>query len=61
MPIGWWLAPLAITLLSFGWAILTPASPYNGSKYFPDPMPFIRLVGAIVISLVAWLVWALFR
>ena len=50
-----WCIPLAVTLALFAWAFLTPE---RGSFDFA---PVFRLVGAVVGSLVAWLVWALVR
>jgi hypothetical protein len=56
---GWWVIPLAITLGTMSWAILTPGAPMRGDYSFPDPMPAIRFAGALIVSLVAWLIWAL--
>ena len=50
-----WCIPLAVSLALFAWALLTPA---NGTWDFA---PVFRLVGAVVGSLFAWLVWALVR
>ncbi|HSI31887.1 MAG TPA: hypothetical protein VK951_11185 [Miltoncostaeaceae bacterium] len=50
-----WCLPLAATLVLFAWALLTPAT----DRW--DFAPVIRLAGAVVGSLVAWLVWALCR
>ncbi|BCM83727.1 hypothetical protein [Methylobacterium indicum] len=50
-----WCLPLAASLILFAWALLTPAS---GTWDFA---PVFRLAGAVVGSLVAWLVWALLR
>ena len=50
-----WCIPLAVTLALFAWTFLTPE---RGSFDFA---PVFRLVGAVVGSLVAWLVWALVR
>ena len=59
--LGWWVLPLAITLASLLWAFLTPAKPMRGDYSFPDVMPAIRFAGALILSLVAWLIWALLR
>lgn len=50
-----WCIPLAVSLALFAWALLTPK---NGRWDFA---PVFRLVGSVVGSLVAWLVWALVR
>lgn len=55
--IGWWLLPLSITLASFAWAILTPAR--KGGDYSVDLFPLFRFAAAVIVSLAAWLVWAL--
>lgn len=57
--LGWWALPLAITLVSLSWAVFTPAKPMRGDYSFPDPMPAIRFAGALILSLAAWLIWAL--
>lgn len=60
--LGWWLAPLAVTLLSFGLAwgkcVLVPDS---GGGYFPMGalMAVFLFPLAAVVSLAAWLAWAL--
>lgn len=62
--LGWWLLPAAITLLSFGWAIPLRADEQSTGGMF-DGLRFIpclfRQAGAAIISLAAWLVWALLR
>ncbi|WP_198580347.1 hypothetical protein [Methylorubrum sp. DB1722] len=50
-----WCIPLGLTLTLFAWALL---SPERGQWDFA---PVFRLAGAVVGSLVAWLVWALCR
>lgn len=56
---GWWALPLLITTASVGWSIAIPGEPSHGDYSFPDPMPAIGFVGAVIVSLVAWLIWAL--
>ncbi|WP_187278341.1 hypothetical protein [Methylobacterium sp. WL64] len=51
---AWWI-PLLITLALFAWAVLTPS---HGTF---DLGPILRLAGAAIGSLIAWLVWALWR
>ncbi len=50
-----WCLPLFANLALFAWALLSPA---RGQWDFA---PVFRLAGAVVGSLVAWLVWALLR
>lgn len=51
---GWWLVPLAITLLSILWAVwvLDEEARQMGGIFYSGAI-------AIIVSLVAWLVWAL--
>lgn len=51
---AWWI-PTLITLALFAWAVLTPP---NGSWDFG---PLLRLAGAAIGSMIAWLAWALLR
>lgn len=57
LTLGWWLIPLAITVASWAWALMTPSDP--SGPFAIDPMPLIRAGTAAIISLFAWLVWAL--
>jgi hypothetical protein len=61
---GWWLAPLAVTAGSFAWASwkCKGIARGTGGGYLPDMTGLVELfywVPAIVVSLVAWLIWAL--
>ena len=60
--VGWWAVPLAITVASFIAAYKLAAEP-DQCGYFPDFGAAISLAAniafAIIVSLVAWLVWAL--
>lgn len=57
---GWWLIPTAVTLMSFGmghWYAIEPASTPMGAALDG----FLRLVFygmALIVSLIAWLIWA---
>jgi hypothetical protein len=57
--IGWWVLPAAITFALFLWALLTP--PKHSGDYGFDLMPLVRMAGAIIGTLVAWLIWSLLR
>jgi hypothetical protein len=57
--VGWWVLPTFVTLATFGYAVAIPGEPTRGDYSFPDPMPLVRFVGALVVSLVAWLIYAL--
>lgn len=61
--LGWWALPAIITLAAYAvawWRVPAP----QPSSYFPDTGPvilgFIYLSLATVVSLAAWLMWALF-
>lgn len=58
---GWWLVPFIITVVSLGWAwwISRDSGPGNyGAGAVIEMMFFL---GALVLSLLSWLVWALLR
>lgn len=54
--IGWWLVPLIITLIAFGWCFARD----SGGGY-ANIGGFMDFVAALIVSLVAWLAWSLFR
>lgn len=67
--LGWWLLPTIITLGSFGAALflerresarLPRGGDYNFSGAFHGLFAGLLLLLASVLSLAAWLVWALF-
>ena len=57
--LGWWVLPLIVTIASSTWALWDRPSERGG--FIPSPMPLIRLAGALIVSLIAWLIWALVR
>lgn len=50
-----WVIPLLITIIVFWWAVAEPAQ--SGL----DITPVLKLGGAMIVSLVAWLIWSLFN
>lgn len=61
--LGTWIIPLAITLGLFTWVLIPRETDRRSGDWdftFWIPAAF-RLVGAIIGSLVAWLVWSLAR
>lgn len=55
--IGWFLAPLAITIVAFVWAGI--ATPPNDGNYFGNAVAGLFTYGAaLIVSLIAWLIWA---
>lgn len=54
--IGWWLLPLAATIMAFGWVHWIDRR--SGPSYGADIGGFILVSLATIISLIAWLVWA---
>lgn len=63
--IGWWMVPLLVTIVACTWAHVMckrHSSPSVGSGYFAGLDGLVYLLfwaPAIVVSLVAWLVYAL--
>ncbi len=55
---GWWLIPLALTLLFFSIAICK-FERGRGDYSFPEVWNGILLLIAAIPSLIAWLLWAL--
>ncbi|RWI96407.1 MAG: hypothetical protein EOR22_06510 [Mesorhizobium sp.] len=53
----WWLLPLVTTIVLFTWTLATPPEPSSGYGF--DLMPLIRFGISAIISLAAWLIWAL--
>lgn len=47
---GWWVLPLLVTIGAFGWAVYETGDPIGA---------FVARTAAMVISLAAWLVWAI--
>ena len=61
---GWWLLPLVITVASMAWAIPVRDDERRSGSYFPalDGLESAFRTGvATIVSLIAWLVWALLR
>ena len=60
--LGWWLLPLTITIGSFVLAIIKAPQDRNGDWDFFTPfIAAIYLGYALIVSLIAWLVWSLFN
>lgn len=59
--LGWWIAPAAITLLAFGWACAKEdRSPAYDYGRIGQGIGNAVLYGvALIVSLTAWLIWAL--
>jgi hypothetical protein len=59
---GWWLLPLAVTVCSYGRAFWLLPDELGGGDYAATGKALCGLVylgAATIISLIAWLVWAL--
>lgn len=57
--IGWWLIPLAISILAFLWAVVaTPRSNPGYYGYGSAIAGLFTYVPALIVSLIAWLIWA---
>ena len=60
--IGTWGIPLITTILVFGWAIVTEMYSSSSGGYGGIGDAFVLLLkfgGAIIVSLITWLIWAL--
>jgi len=59
--IGWWIAPLAITIMLFGaaWAKTSEDRRPAGDYSFPGLGTVFAMGAATIMSLIAWLAWAL--
>jgi len=57
---GWWLLPLAFTLIAFGWARWCMRDSRGGGDYSFGAIAdaFVVMLAAIP-SLLAWLLWAI--
>lgn len=61
---GWWLAPFMVTLASFGWAMFINRDNQPGGDYaaLGGAMVTLFIYGiATIVSLIAWLIWAVLR
>ena len=60
IPHGWWLAPMAVTVLAFGIAVVKQdREPCDHYGLLGRAVVNLMLYGAAaIVSLVAWLVWA---
>ncbi|ASY64469.1 hypothetical protein SJ05684_c30450 [Sinorhizobium sojae CCBAU 05684] len=59
---GWWLLPLAVTLLSFGFSLVRvgKSEPYGDYGMIGQALAFAFMMAlSLIASLVAWLIWAL--
>jgi|GEM_PF-1821831 len=59
---GWWLLPLAVTLLSFGFSLVRvgTSEPYGDYGMIGQALAFAFMMAlSLIASLVAWLIWAL--
>lgn len=62
LTIGWWAIPLTITILAFGFALIKTgkSSGPHCADSIGDAISFCIFNGAaLIISLIAWLIWAL--
>lgn len=54
--IGSWIVPLAITIVSVGWALTRPI---GHNSYGMDIIPLVQMMCVIILSLFSWLMWAI--
>lgn len=55
---GWWLAPLAVTILAFGRAYWVDRGNSGGGYSFGAIASAFVYGAALIVSLIAWLAWA---
>lgn len=63
-PVGWWLLPLAATVGAFIWQWWVHKDERRSGDYGDIGMAMGQLVTlavAVIVSLAAWLIWALLR
>lgn len=63
LTLGWWALPTLLALAAFAWAIPRRSDEYPTGGMFSE-MSYVvcggfRLLIALVLTLTAWLVWAL--
>jgi hypothetical protein len=58
LTLGWWVLPLAVTIGAFAWASWGSRESGSGGGYGVDPTPVLVLGLVLIVSLVAWLIWA---
>jgi hypothetical protein len=57
--LGWWLLPLAVSVGAFGYAAWADRDNEPGGDYsFPGIVTAIYNGLALIVSLIAWLIWA---
>lgn len=52
--IGWWALPFAFSIIAGALAAIPERAGYYGF----DVVGIFKLFGAVILSLIAWLVWA---
>lgn len=57
--LGWWLLPSLLSLAAFTWALWDRPSERGG--FFPHLGPLVRVVGALIVTLVGWIVYLAWR
>jgi hypothetical protein len=56
--IGWWGIPAAVTVMSFGWVIIAGIREPHSSGYGAGIVGMFFSAAAAIVSLSAWLAWA---
>lgn len=65
LTIGWWIVPVLVTLVSYLVVVLTTRPQtssydwYGFGTLFDGIIILLGLLAATIVSLVAWLIWAL--
>lgn len=57
--IGWWIAPMVVTLICFGWATFVGMTDEPDQYGVGSIIALGFYMAVAVVSLLAWLIWAL--
>jgi hypothetical protein len=62
IPVGWWILPLAVTIAAFVWWNWLHKDDRRSGGYGDIGQGLAQLASlgaALIVSLIAWLIWAL--
>ncbi len=57
--VGWWGIPAAITAAAPTWAFMGDYAPRGDYDFGTPIIGLLKLAAAVIVSLLAWLVWSL--
>ena len=56
---GWWAIPAVITAVAMTWALMGDYAPRGDYDFGTPVIGLLKLGAAVIVSLLAWLVWSL--